>query len=1342
MESAPAYANLIWVLVCAAMVMLMQAGFCMLETGFSRAKNSINVAIKNLIDFCLSGLIYWAFGFGLMFGSSCFGLFGGSLFALDGAQTPWLLAIFLFQMMFCSTATTIISGAVAERIRFSAYLLVAMFVSAIIYPVFGHWAWGGGVEGVATGWLAKLGFVDFAGSTVVHSVGGWCSLAITLILGPRFGRFTDRAQPMHGHSLALSTLGALTLWFGWFGFNGGSTLAINGSVPIILVNTNLAAAAGGVAALLLAWRVEKLPSVTQGINGVIAGLVGITASCHLVEPIGAVTIGAVSGLIAVLGTYLLERCRIDDVVGAVPVHGMSGAWGTLAVALFVDAARLPAGNSWIDQLGVQSLGILVCFGWSFAIPFCVFSVVNYFRPLRTTLHHELQGLNVTEHGASTELIDLLVNMDRQSQRGDFSQPVHVEPHTEVGQIAAEYNRVIDRVNQEIIARERAIEAARQAEEKFRSIFENAVEGIFQTTPEGEYLSANPKLARIYGFETVTEMQASLQNISRQLYVDPARRAEFCELLEETDVVIGFESQVYRADGSIIWISENARAIRDELGNVIYYEGSVEEVTQRKLNADLQAEKEAAVAASKAKSAFLANMSHEIRTPLNGVIGMLELLGTTTLDDRQNRYVHIARSSAGTLLGLINDVLDFSKIEAGKLELERMQFDLHVLLEDVAEMFSHRAGEKGLELSCRILPNVPVNVYGDPERIRQVLINLVNNAIKFTKTGEVILRADEQTHSGNISKLRISVIDTGIGIPADRCSQLFAPFTQVDASTTRKYGGTGLGLAICRQLIELMGGRVGVDSVEGNGSTFWCEIPFEVNQSSAKVQSPDAESLRGLAVLTVDDTETNLEILHDQLSSWGMRVSAARDGLQALAQLRTAVRSGKKYPLVILDHQMPEMDGLQLAAAIKGDALLRDTSLLMLTSVDQLVDRTQWANLGLAGVMTKPIRQSRLFDAIADVIKKSDAASSTPNCPITSASSTLIETGNSAAKTLALEVDNAVVKNHPSKPAPQLSRSSSDSPQQVLTQCGLKILVAEDNEINQLVTCEILRGSGYACDVVSNGNQAIDALARGGYALVLMDCQMPELDGFAATQKIRQLEASGQLQHTASESMPIVALTANAVYGDRDICLAAGMNDYTTKPVDRAILLSTIARNLQPVIDRIPVATTATKLPEVTIETRHYEVERPTAAAPSAVTSAATTPEAATTGDVPPELVPVLELPELLSRCASDTTFAASMLRRFQSRLPQEYARLADAVKQGDTEPARKLAHTLKGTAANLAAGGVRTAAAELEQILHEARMDESTRCLDQLEFEVNRCLSHLDTLLAGELAADNIHSAS
>ena len=757
---AHSLADSVWVLTCAALVMIMQAGFCLLETGFARAKNSINVAIKNLIDFCISGLAFWAFGFAIMFGASYSGWFGTTLLAPSLSATPWLLTVFLFQMMFCSTSTTIISGAVAERIRFRSYLIVAFLVSAVIYPVFGHWAWGGILEGTPTGWLTRLGFIDFAGSTVVHSVGGWVSLAVCLILGPRLGRFDKGAAPMHGHSLPISTIGALLLWFGWFGFNGGSTLAMTAAVPHILINTNLAAAAGGIAALATAWYFERLPSVSQTINGVIAGLVGVTASCHLVEPWAAVAIGTIAGVIVVLGTYLLARVKIDDVVGAIPVHGMCGIWGTLAVALFIGADKIAPGMSRMHLLGVQVLGIAVCFAWSFGVGYVVLRLIDRFLPMRTTVAAELEGLNVAEHGATSELIDLLDNMGQQRRLGDFSGQVHVEPHTEVGQIAAEYNGVLERVNAEIHAREQACAALSAAEEKYRSIFENAVEGIFQTTPEGKYLSANPKLAKIYGYDTADELAESLQNIERQLYVDPARRNEFVRLMNERDEIADFESQVYRRDGSIIWISENARVIRDQAGNVLHYEGTVEDITQSKQTDALQAEVEAAVAASQAKSQFLAHMSHEIRTPLNGVIGMLQLLTDTKLDDRQARYAQIARSSADNLLSLINDVLDFSKIEAGKLELETLDFDLPELLEEVSELFSHRACSKGIELSCRVAANVPRQVRGDGKRLRQVLVNLVSNALKFTEKGEVAVRAELVAGQKGRCDVRLSIRDTG------------------------------------------------------------------------------------------------------------------------------------------------------------------------------------------------------------------------------------------------------------------------------------------------------------------------------------------------------------------------------------------------------------------------------------------------------------------------------------------------------------------------------------------------------------------------------------------------------
>jgi Amt family ammonium transporter len=426
----------------------MQAGFLCLESGLSRAKNGVNVALKNVADFCLSILLFWAFGYGLMFGASAAGLVGTDGFLLNAGATAWSLTFFLFQVTFCGTATTIVSGAVAERIRFGGYLALAAVVSGLIYPVFGHWAWGGAVPGSDPGWLAKMGFIDFAGSTVVHSIGGWVSLAAVIVIGPRTGRFGENPSPMNGHNLPLAMLGVLLLWFGWLGFNGGSTLAMNASVPGILVNTCLAGALGGVAgvaaSLLFVGRVNA-PDV---MNGVISGLVGVTACCHILSPAASALVGLSSSLLCFAAARLLNRWRLDDCVGAVSAHGVAGAWGTLCVALLAADGVWGTGlNRW-SQLGVQAVGVGVAFLWAFGVSFVVMHLINRFYPLRVSKEAEAQGLNVAEHGASTEVLDLLAAMQRQEVTGVFSESVAVEPHTEVGQIAIGYNRVLAKFNNE------------------------------------------------------------------------------------------------------------------------------------------------------------------------------------------------------------------------------------------------------------------------------------------------------------------------------------------------------------------------------------------------------------------------------------------------------------------------------------------------------------------------------------------------------------------------------------------------------------------------------------------------------------------------------------------------------------------------------------------------------------------------------------------------------------------------------------------------------------------------------------------------------------------------------
>ncbi len=444
-------------LVSSCLVMIMQAGFCCVESGLVRSKNSINVALKNVVDFCIAGLVFWLVGYAVMFGGSYRGFVGTTGFLFDGEDNAWMLAFFLFQLVFCGTATTIISGAVAERMRFSGYVIVAVVVSALIYPVFGHWAWANNGCSDLSGWLQELGFIDFAGSTVVHSTGGWVALAAAIILGPRIGRFGKNAQRIYGHNLPMTSLGVLLLWFGWFGFNGGSTYESNSQIPGILVKTTLAGAAGGVSAMVLCAVLLRQTRIELVLNGVIAGLVGITAGCHVISIPGSIVVGIVAAAVCYAATWALEKLKIDDVIGAVPAHACAGAWGTLAVALLGNPELWGTGYGRVEQLLVQAIGVAVCFAWAFGIGFSVLWVINRIVPLRIDSKDEEMGLNVSEHGAHSPISDLIDEMTRHQREGEFSQPVKIEPHTDVAAIATEYNKVLDRVNYEIKAREEVTE---------------------------------------------------------------------------------------------------------------------------------------------------------------------------------------------------------------------------------------------------------------------------------------------------------------------------------------------------------------------------------------------------------------------------------------------------------------------------------------------------------------------------------------------------------------------------------------------------------------------------------------------------------------------------------------------------------------------------------------------------------------------------------------------------------------------------------------------------------------------------------------------------------------------
>ncbi|MGJ8581992.1 MAG: ammonium transporter, partial [Psychromonas sp.] len=480
------------------LVFCMQAGFLCLESGKIRSKNSINVAAKNISDFILSSIIFWGFGFAIMFGDSFNGVLGYSEFFIGETQSAYQITFFLFQMMFCGTAATLLSGAVAERMTFIGYLCVACILSAVIYPVVGHWVWASAYQTGNLGWLESIGFVDFAGSTVVHSVGGYVALAAIIIIGPRIGRFDAEKVFSTGNNVPLSVLGVLLLWFGWFGFNGGSTLQLTDKVPLIILNTCLAASWGGIVSSVLHYYFKRFFDVGFLLNGVIAGLVSITANCHVVSPIEATLIGIIGGAILYFSTLWLEKLKIDDALGVVPSHLFAGIWGTIAVALFADLSQLGTGLSRLEQLQAQLIGVISIGVYCFALSYCLISILNRFVPLRVSGEGESKGMNVSEHQASTELIDLLTTMHRQKEAGAFNEPVPVEPFTEVGQIASQYNEVIERVNREMSKRDHAINDFKASETRRSAILESSMDSILIINLEGTIIEFNPSAERNFG----------------------------------------------------------------------------------------------------------------------------------------------------------------------------------------------------------------------------------------------------------------------------------------------------------------------------------------------------------------------------------------------------------------------------------------------------------------------------------------------------------------------------------------------------------------------------------------------------------------------------------------------------------------------------------------------------------------------------------------------------------------------------------------------------------------------------------------------------------------------------
>ncbi|MCH2593772.1 MAG: PAS domain S-box protein [Pedosphaera sp.] len=760
----------------------------------------------------------------------------------------------------------------------------------------------------------------------------------------------------------------------------------------------------------------------------------------------------------------------------------------------------------------------------------------------------------------------------------------------------------------------------------RTLLDSIPDRIYFKDRDSRFLMISRALAKDFGLDDPGE--AVGKNDADFFSEEHARLALEDEqaILETGQAIIGKTEKETWSDGRQGWVLTTKMPMRNSTGEIVGTFGISKDITAlKKAEAELAQARDAALESARVKSEFLANTSHEIRTPMNAIVGMTGLLLDTPLNEQQREFLTTIRQSAGALLGVINDILDFSKIEARKLEIEQAPFDLREIVESAVDLLAEQAQSKGLNLACLVFEDVWTSVIGDPGRLRQIVTNLVNNAIKFTEQGEVTVRLNTVGETGREVTIRCEIVDTGIGIPAEAQKHLFQPFTQVDGSFSRRYGGTGLGLTISKQLTEIMGGRIGFESKLGQGSSFWFELPLPKQLESGAVEAQQ-QLLAGLNVLVVDDNETNHQILRHQLRSRRIKTTEAREAAEALQLLQDAIATDHFFQVVILDSEMPEKDSLGLARTIKDDLLFADLKLILLTPMGNVLPPDSWQGVGINDCLTKPVKQSRLLECITRLLNGEAASVVRPS-------------------------------------ADQHAKGEAKP---------LRILVAEDNQVNRKVLLLQLGNLGYTADAVANGLEAFEAIRKMPYDVVLMDCQMPEMNGYEATRAIRQLPGRAR-------QIRILAVTANADPDEKRKCLNAGVDAYLIKPID----LEQLGQALRGIAGEV----------------------------------GAVQGEAGS-GDTD-SIVEALH-------SFGDAAVVVELIDLFLQDAPARLAQAGAALDANKAAEAGEAAHSLKGSAHNLRAGQLAKACEALEKMGKTGSLDDAETLLGQVEAELQKVTTLLE----------------